>query len=47
MCWIGSMIYLASFITAAARFELNHIIFKVLENHGKVYYCDTDSVVIN
>ncbi len=37
----------AAFVTSYARIFINNIKLEILENGGKIYYSDTDSIVLN
>lgn len=43
---VGSMVYYAGLITDVARCWVKHIVNSI-SNKGEVYYCDTDSVIVD
>ena len=44
---IGSLVFIASFITSSARLHLIKTIDRIRSLRGTVYYCDTDSIFTN
>lgn len=44
---IGSYVYFASLITAMSRSLINKYINISRINGGKVFYCDTDSIILD
>lgn len=43
---VGSMVYYAGLITDVARCWIRHIVNSISDK-GEVYYCDTDSVIVD
>ena len=41
---VGSLVYIANYITSKARLLLFDAIYKIHRDNGRVYYCDTDSI---
>ena len=44
---VGSLVFIASYITTGARLHLFKTIHYIKQRGGEVYYCDTDSIFTN